>query len=151
MQATRNTELNSKCKDAMNIPGETLHSNEYFTPGALPAIGVYSGHYCHISIHQHARIQILAGNISNGKPISCLQGLVDVSQMFVFGEVQDPNPETVNLVEDIVRSQVIELVNNTRVHARAQGLSPAVVFRFRRGHWPLDVERDIYLQKTSYS
>lgn len=30
--------------------------------------------------------------------------------MFVFGEVQDPNPETVNLVEDIVRSQVIELV-----------------------------------------
>lgn len=31
--------------------------------------------------------------------------------MFVFGEVQDPNPETVNLVEDIVRSQIIELVN----------------------------------------
>jgi hypothetical protein len=30
--------------------------------------------------------------------------------MFVFGEVQDPNPETVNLVEDIVRSQIIELV-----------------------------------------
>lgn len=37
--------------------------------------------------------------------------------MFVFGEVQDPNPETVNLVEDIVRSQVIELVSNIRVHA----------------------------------
>jgi hypothetical protein len=31
-------------------------------------------------------------------------------QMFVFGEVQDPNPDTVNLVEDIVRSQLIELV-----------------------------------------
>jgi len=31
-------------------------------------------------------------------------------QMFVFGEVQDPNQETVNLVEDIVRSQLIELV-----------------------------------------
>lgn len=30
--------------------------------------------------------------------------------MFVFGEVQDPNPDTVNLVEDIVRSQLIELV-----------------------------------------
>jgi transcription initiation protein SPT3 len=30
--------------------------------------------------------------------------------MFVFGEVQDPNPDTVNLVEDIVRSQIIELV-----------------------------------------
>jgi transcription initiation protein SPT3 len=32
--------------------------------------------------------------------------------MFVFGEVFDPNPETVNLVEDIVRSQVIELVSH---------------------------------------
>jgi hypothetical protein len=31
--------------------------------------------------------------------------------MFVFGEVQDPNPDTVNLVEDIVRSQIIELVS----------------------------------------
>lgn len=30
--------------------------------------------------------------------------------MFVFGEVQDPNPETVNLVENIARSQIIELV-----------------------------------------
>ena len=31
-------------------------------------------------------------------------------QMFVFGEVQDPTPETVNLVEDIVHSQIIKLV-----------------------------------------
>ena len=30
--------------------------------------------------------------------------------MFVFGEVQDTLPETINLVEDIVRSQVIEIV-----------------------------------------
>lgn len=30
--------------------------------------------------------------------------------MFVFGEVPEPNQETVNLVEDIVRSQIIELV-----------------------------------------
>lgn len=36
----------------------------------------------------------------------------EISQMmFVFGEVQDPLPETVNLVEDIVRSQIIELVS----------------------------------------
>ncbi len=35
----------------------------------------------------------------------------EISQMmFVFGEVQDPMPETVSLVEDIVRSQIIELV-----------------------------------------
>lgn len=35
----------------------------------------------------------------------------EISQMmFVFGEVQEPNPETVNLVEDIIRSQIIELV-----------------------------------------
>lgn len=31
-------------------------------------------------------------------------------QMFVFGEVQDPNNDTVNLIEDIVRSQLVELV-----------------------------------------
>lgn len=32
-------------------------------------------------------------------------------QMFVFGEVQDPLPETVKLVEDIVRGQIIEIVS----------------------------------------
>lgn len=32
--------------------------------------------------------------------------------MFVFGEVQDPTTETVNLVEDIVRGQIIELVRS---------------------------------------
>ncbi len=31
--------------------------------------------------------------------------------MFVFGEVQEPNMDTVNLVEDIVRGQLIELVS----------------------------------------
>lgn len=31
--------------------------------------------------------------------------------MFVFGEVQDPLTETVNLVEDIVRGQVVEIVS----------------------------------------
>jgi len=31
--------------------------------------------------------------------------------MFVFGEVQDPLPETVKLVEDIVRGQIIEIVS----------------------------------------
>ena len=36
----------------------------------------------------------------------------EISQMmFVFGEVQDPMSETVNLVEDIVKSQIIELVS----------------------------------------
>jgi len=30
-------------------------------------------------------------------------------QMFVFGEIQDPQTETVNLVEDIIRSQLVEL------------------------------------------
>jgi len=30
--------------------------------------------------------------------------------MFVFGEVLNPISETLNIVEDIVRSQVIELV-----------------------------------------
>lgn len=31
--------------------------------------------------------------------------------MFVFGEIADPLPETTMLVEDIVRSQVIEIVS----------------------------------------
>ncbi|EDR12226.1 uncharacterized protein LACBIDRAFT_246295 [Laccaria bicolor S238N-H82] len=41
--------------------------------------------------------------------------------MFVFGEVQDPNPETVNLVEDIVRSQLIELILQARALAVKRG------------------------------
>jgi hypothetical protein len=31
--------------------------------------------------------------------------------MFVFGEVSDPLQETTTLVEDIIRSQVIEIVS----------------------------------------
>ncbi len=38
--------------------------------------------------------------------------------MFVFGEVQDPTSETVNLVEDIIRSQLIELVRAVDSRAR---------------------------------
>ncbi|KAJ7457625.1 TFIID-domain-containing protein [Mycena galericulata] len=41
--------------------------------------------------------------------------------MFVFGEVQDPNPETVNLVEDIVRGQIIELIVQARALATRRG------------------------------
>lgn len=33
--------------------------------------------------------------------------------MFVFGEVQGPLPETVKLVEDIVRGQIVEIVSLT--------------------------------------
>lgn len=39
--------------------------------------------------------------------------------MFVFGEVQEPNSDTVSLVEDIVRGQIIELVSN-KVRAKYQ-------------------------------
>ncbi|KAG6861966.1 hypothetical protein C0995_009150 [Termitomyces sp. Mi166 len=46
----------------------------------------------------------------------------EISQMmFVFGEVQDPNLETVNLVEDIVRSQIIELIVQARALATRRG------------------------------
>ncbi|KAG6820680.1 hypothetical protein H0H93_013198 [Arthromyces matolae] len=46
----------------------------------------------------------------------------EISQMmFVFGEVQDPNPETVNLVEDIVRGQIIELILQARALATRRG------------------------------
>lgn len=48
----------------------------------------------------------------------------EISQMmFVFGEVQDPMPETVNLVEDIVRSQIIELVSAALGAAASLGSS----------------------------
>ncbi|KIK82419.1 hypothetical protein PAXRUDRAFT_832217 [Paxillus rubicundulus Ve08.2h10] len=46
----------------------------------------------------------------------------EISQMmFVFGEIQDPNHETVNLVEDIVRSQLIELIFQARALANRRG------------------------------
>ncbi|KAI0034084.1 transcription initiation factor IID, 18kD subunit-domain-containing protein [Vararia minispora EC-137] len=41
--------------------------------------------------------------------------------MFVFGEIQDPLPETVNLVEDIVHSQLIELIIQARTLANRRG------------------------------
>lgn len=47
---------------------------------------------------------------------------VEISQMmFVFGEVQEPLTETVNLVEDIVRSQIIELIIQARALASRRG------------------------------
>ncbi|KAF9782177.1 TFIID-domain-containing protein [Thelephora terrestris] len=46
----------------------------------------------------------------------------EISQMmFVFGEVQDPTTETVNLVEDIVRGQIIELIVQARNLASRRG------------------------------
>ncbi|KAK4688311.1 transcription initiation protein SPT3, partial [Tremellales sp. Uapishka_1] len=52
----------------------------------------------------------------------------EISQMmFVFGEVQDPLSETVRLVEDIVRGQIIEIVTRARLltHLRSSRfLSP---------------------------
>ncbi|KAH8096662.1 TFIID-18kDa-domain-containing protein [Cristinia sonorae] len=48
--------------------------------------------------------------------------VTEISQMmFVFGEVQEPLTETVNLVEDIVRSQIIELVLQARALASKRG------------------------------
>jgi transcription initiation protein SPT3 len=46
----------------------------------------------------------------------------EISQMmFVFGEVQDPTTETVNLVEDIARGQIIELIVQARNLASRRG------------------------------
>ena len=39
--------------------------------------------------------------------------------MFVFGEVQDPLPETVRLVEDVVRGQIIEIVSFNKLRPSA--------------------------------
>lgn len=73
----------------------------------------------------------------------------EISQMmFVFGEVQDPTPETVNLVEDIVRGQLIELVRPLH-HLRYHTLD----FRrlFKLVHWLFVEELDIFLLKILYS
>ena len=43
--------------------------------------------------------------------------------MFVFGEIQEPLTETVNLVENIIRSQLVELVR-LLVHPCIQLLTP---------------------------
>ncbi|WVQ76885.1 hypothetical protein IAR50_006559 [Cryptococcus sp. DSM 104548] len=54
--------------------------------------------------------------------------MVEIRQMmFVFGEVQTPLPETVKLVEDIVRGQIIEIITRARLltHLRSSRfLSP---------------------------
>ncbi len=44
--------------------------------------------------------------------------------MFVFGEIQEPLTETVNLVENIIRSQLVELVRPL-VHPCIQPLTHA--------------------------
>lgn len=41
--------------------------------------------------------------------------------MFVFGEVQDPLPDTTMLIEDIVRSQVIEIIIMAAAQAQRRG------------------------------
>ncbi|KAJ2834706.1 Transcription initiation protein spt3 [Coemansia furcata] len=48
--------------------------------------------------------------------------ITEIQQMmFVFGEVQDPLPETTMLIEDIVRSQVIEIIVMAAVQAQRRG------------------------------
>ena len=47
--------------------------------------------------------------------------------MFVFGEIQEPLTETVNLVENIIRSQLVELVRHLLVLTYIHLLTP----RFR--------------------
>lgn len=42
-------------------------------------------------------------------------------QMFVFAELSDPQPEVVRLVEDIVRSQVLELIMQSRALSQRRG------------------------------
>ena len=70
-------------------------------------------------------------------------------QMFVFGEIQDPNHETVNLVEDIVRGQLIELVRDPSCHHHIRS---GFLFRSSRpAHSPTAEAPDTSLPKTSSS
>lgn len=71
--------------------------------------------------------------------------------MFVFGEVQEPLTETVNLVEDIVRSQLIELVRVPLVRGlysalmRSRQIVQAKALANRRGARYLSAEDLIFL------
>lgn len=67
--------------------------------------------------------------------------------MFVFGEVQDPNMETVNLVEDIVRSQIIELVSILNL-LRCDAIVRAVSRSSRPVHWQPDGAHGISRRRT---
>ncbi|KDR84134.1 hypothetical protein GALMADRAFT_699737 [Galerina marginata CBS 339.88] len=63
-----------------------------------------------------------AGAMADGVATRDYKYSQEISQMmFVFGEVQDPSIETVNLVEDIVRSQLIELIVQARALATRRG------------------------------
>ena len=69
--------------------------------------------------------------------------------MFVFGEIQDPNHETVNLVEDIVRGQLIELVRELSCHPPIRSRLP---FRSSRpAHSPTVEAPDTSQPRTSFS
>ena len=64
--------------------------------------------------------------------------------MFVFGEVQDPLPETTHLVEDIVRGQIVEIVRcqiPSALNCRSLELDPL----------PTSADPASCLQKTSFS
>lgn len=68
-------------------------------------------------------------------------------QMFVFGDVVDPHPDVLKLVEDIVRNQVIEMVSGQNpVEAPAQFGSFC-----NRVRWPIDEARDTCLPRISSS
>lgn len=76
--------------------------------------------------------------------------------MFVFGEVQDPNQDTVNLVEDIVRSQIIELVRPSACISQlfvdlSLNFWSLAVRSFKRELWQTAVARGTFLPKTSFS
>ncbi|CAE6463912.1 unnamed protein product [Rhizoctonia solani] len=61
-----------------------------------------------------------SGDDKNTPPTKEYRYATEISQMmFVFGEVQDPLTETVNLVEDIVRGQVVEI--DVRKNAKQDG------------------------------
>ena len=58
-------------------------------------------------------------------------------QMFVFGEIQEPLTDTVNLVENIIKSQLVELVRSfpLRFHESWRSTLPVYPFRlFKRVH-----------------
>jgi hypothetical protein len=67
--------------------------------------------------------------------------------MFVFGDVVDPHPDVLKLVEDIVRNQVIEMVRSISVLSTIHFMLTSPVSYSNQKPWQLVALLDFSLQK----
>lgn len=100
-----------------------------------------------------ARLQVLAGNLSNGKLVTWPSLEADLEYPADVCLWRGPRSKPRDCESCGGYSQKPGYRTGERVHACPNVLLIVChLFRLsRRGHWQLDVVPDIYLQKTSYS